>query len=79
MYSTRVHVHMDVNDLTNLYELSLSPPWIVLVCISPSLQRGGVAIITKSTLSSPRFGGFEVCKSAYTATSLQKLNPATPS
>lgn len=48
--------------------------WSVLAL---SLRREFVVTITKSTLSFPRFRGFEVCKSALVATSLQKLNPAT--
>lgn len=48
--------------------------WCVQVL---SLRIDFVVIITKSTLSFPRFRGFEVYKSALIATSLQKLNPAT--
>lgn len=75
--SAHMHVHMNVKELTNSCALPLDLCCTVLACVSPSLWRGGVVIITESTLSSQHFGGFEVCKSAHKATSLQKLNPAT--
>lgn len=76
-----ISTHVDSEEHMSSYVI---PPlyifWELCKCMQASINTENPrVIITKQVIITkpPPSGGFEVCKSAYTETSLQKFNPAT--